>query len=31
MGDHLDAILASGPRNAEEGRLVTMDGLFDRL
>jgi SAM-dependent methyltransferase len=30
MGDALDAILAAGQRNAEEGRLVTMDGLFDR-
>ena len=31
MGDALDAILAAGQRNAEEGRLVTYDGLSDRL
>jgi SAM-dependent methyltransferase len=30
MGDNLDAIMASGERNAAEGRLVSMDGLFDR-
>lgn len=30
MGDHLDAIMATGPRNTDEGRLVTYDGLFDR-
>jgi hypothetical protein len=30
MGDRLDAILAAGQRNSEEGRLVSMDGLFDR-
>jgi SAM-dependent methyltransferase len=30
MGDGLSTILAAGQRNAEEGRLVTFDGLFDR-
>jgi hypothetical protein len=30
MADAIDAILAAGQRNAEEGRLVTFDGLFDR-
>jgi SAM-dependent methyltransferase len=31
MGDGLDAILAAGQRNAAENRLVSMDGLFDRV
>jgi hypothetical protein len=31
MGDGLDAILAAGERNAAENRLVSMDGLFDRV
>jgi len=31
MGDGLDAILAAGQGNGEEGRMVSMEGVFDRL
>jgi len=31
MGDDLDAILAAGQRNADEGRMVSFEGVFDRV
>jgi hypothetical protein len=29
-GDALDAILSAGQRNLDEGRMVSVDGIFDR-
>jgi SAM-dependent methyltransferase len=30
MGDRLEAIMAAGDRNSDEGRMVSVDGVFDR-